>query len=185
MIVSNAIAVPQETHHSTKQNVGPIVGGTVGGLLGACLIVVGFVVVYRKSRARREAQLEAEEKYLEAQIARLPPPEPYNVWQPPSRSSAIRNSSTENLVEATQMSKEQEHQYGQLVGASSSSMSRSLSTGTLSSAGSSSGLLRQSNPFMIGEVVELRTQVEQLREVMQAIQTERTEPPPLYTDTSR
>lgn len=145
-------------------------GGVIGGVLAAAVIVFGLIVVYRKFRKPSEPERDV------VNVNRLPPPEPY-VWVPPNRSTTMREGPAGGLVQMS--SKEREYRYRSSpdVLAGQSSMSRSMSMGA---SESTSSRARSSDALSPTEVVELRTEVEQLRRVMQTIRVQQIERPPSY-----
>ena len=171
----------------SKSNAGAIAGGVIGGLAIVGIVVGIFVVLRRKHRQRYEETEKAE-------VVRQPPPHP--------TITPYHQVSTTGSIDMTPLSTGISSDPFDSMGTIPSSKARALmnrvrydvpseSVATSSSDFSSqTGLMAGRDPLSPGvaqsvsstEVMVLRTEVENLRRVVQDIRAERLEPPPEYAE---
>ncbi|KAM5545433.1 hypothetical protein V8D89_000471 [Ganoderma adspersum] len=148
--------------------IGGIVGGVVGGLAVVGISVTVFLV-FRK-RSRRKRREEAEKFEVMEPIPTLDQPPTLTAYSENATVGSVRKSETPLCESLRGVLSDGTHE--------AATLPDSASQTSLGSRMWSSGR----NSLSPTEVLGLRTEVENLRRVMQEFQAQRSEPPPEYAE---
>lgn len=183
------ITVPESAagdNGTKKTNVGPVVGGVVGGV-GGFLILLGFGVFFW--RRHKKSARYGEKGILElGEGDRVTAPVPYTYsgadlpLYPPASQTDLRKMASGKERQPETIAPHPAASSSALNGLQSSC--EPPSAPMTSSGGDASGGGDVPRPLLPAEVHGLRTEVENLRRVMQSLQTGRSEPPPGYNEDS-
>jgi len=185
-ISNRTIQIPPPSSATTTKSrvaVGAIVGGVVGGV--ACLALIVLAALFYRRR-KRQALASSEKEDI---LGEYQPPDPFPYESSPFSSTpnipnigVDQNSPHTPLVMSTKL-REHMHAQEQATGyrAPPSESSSSSSSAYASTAPSSS----RNPPSTVDtlspqEIIGLRTEVENLRRVMQELHADRMEAPPEY-----
>ncbi|EMD37588.1 hypothetical protein CERSUDRAFT_114227 [Gelatoporia subvermispora B] len=173
------------TEATKSANVGAIVGGVVGGVA-----VIGFAVIGILLWRRRLRQMSDEGEKADHSVG-SPEPFPYSTMAslPPSSSQPVdipgpsthENPAYGQAVSIAPTSKMRELMLNHSEAQRRPNPTSSAASGSTQPASSREPPSSNSGGLSPSEVSELRTEVENLRRVMQEIQADRMEPPPGYT----
>ncbi|PIL35874.1 hypothetical protein GSI_01534 [Ganoderma sinense ZZ0214-1] len=156
---------------------GAIVGGAIGGLTIVGIIVAMFVVFLRKRRMRKTEEADMSE--IAEHVPHHPTLTPYGQH----RSSDYAPTNPDRIVGFAGIGAGGNESAGRMYEpAQSESLAASSNVGSQAGSASSRDLLSRRESMSTTDVVGLRTEVENLRRVVQDIRAERLEPPPEYAE---
>lgn len=168
--VSNAITTGKPVA------IGAIVGGVVGGVGGLALILLAVLFIWRWKRQTRERTTKEDHDDI---LGNLERPEPFPYENSPFLPLQDVGSNSASAQQTQPLSpKSTEHLQSQEQATlpfapSSTASAKTVSTPSVGTQ-STAGLMSPA------DIIGLRTEVENLRRVMQVLHAERLEPPPEY-----